>query len=452
MHTRSLLSAPLLLGALLVGCGESFSEEGPGFEPSSEDVVAGAPVPPPSVSPAPPPGSPVPPVECPAPPTPAPELSPLRVPIPAELWKSGATVLVTRLHQSRPPQESVAQVPAGTQEFEVQGAPGEILAVSVLRPSGELVDAVMVKAEDAHRVSRKSQSRVLRVPQEYATIQAAVDAASAGDAVLVAPGTYTGTVRLKSDLRLFGTNSAWTVLDGGGAPVKLLDFSGATNVVVAGFTFQNVGRGNVCDDTDVTRCSGNWYSAAIYADGHTEQGEAPTSALLAHNIFRGNPVGVLLYYYARAVVRNNVFVDNTHGFVANHFNGEALVANNVFWDNSHQAIVSHGAYLDVLNNVVAGSQVGVHHSHIPQGRAGCNVFFQNGVHLQERFLVPPWFEVGQQGNVEVDPLFVLPEFDIFRPGDDSPLLDAGCFGAALPDPDGTPQDVGAYGGPLGAWQ
>jgi hypothetical protein len=105
---RSLVSAPLLLGILLVGCGDASSEEGPGFEPTSADRVSGPPVPPP-------PGSPVPPiVECPAPPTPALEPSPLRVPIPAELRTSGATVLVTRLHQSHPPRESVTQVPPGT--------------------------------------------------------------------------------------------------------------------------------------------------------------------------------------------------------------------------------------------------------------------------------------------------------------------------------------------------
>jgi hypothetical protein len=446
MNTRSLLSVPVLLGVLVVGCGDSSSEEGPGFELTAEDRVSSPPVPPP-------PGSPVPPPIPPAPPRPAPALAPLRVPIPETLRESGAKVLVTRLHQARPPQEFVTQVPPGTQEFEIQGTPGEVLAVSVLRPGGDLVDAVMVKAEDAHRVSRKPRARFLRVPEEYATLQAAVDAASAGDAVVVAPGLYTGTVRLKSDIRLFGSGSAWTVLDGGGAPVKLLDFSGATNVVVAGFTFQNVGRGNVCDDdTSMMQCSGNWYSAAVYADGHFEDGQEPTSALLTHNIFRGNPVGVLLYYYARAVVRNNVFVDNSHGFVANHFHGESLVANNVFWNNSDHAIVSQAAYLDVLDNVVAGSRVGLSHAYIQQGRARCNVFFQNGVYLQERFLVPPWFELGQQGNVEAEPRFMLPERGLFRPLEGSPLVDAGCSGEALPDPDGTPQDVGAHGGPLGAWQ
>ncbi|HZH76816.1 MAG TPA: right-handed parallel beta-helix repeat-containing protein [Archangium sp.] len=129
------------------------------------------------------------------------------------------------------------------------------------------------------------------------------------------------------------------------------------------------------------------------------------------------------------------------------------MANNVFWNNSHHAIVSHAADLDVRDNVVAGSQVGVFHAYgNQQGRVRCNVFFQNGGYLQERFLVPPWFELGQHGNVEAEPRFMLPERGHFHPLEDSPLVDAGCFGAALPDPDGTPQDVGAHGGPLGAWQ
>ena len=46
----------------------------------------------------------------------------------------------------------------------------------------------------------------LRVPSEYSTIQAAVDAASCGDTVLIAPGTYSETVIVlrKSDLMLQG--------------------------------------------------------------------------------------------------------------------------------------------------------------------------------------------------------------------------------------------------------
>jgi hypothetical protein len=456
MNPRSLLSTPLLLGALLAGCIVPPPEEvaEPSAQPPAQTEQLPAqpesvPVPPPSRIPIQPELIAAHPEYFP----PQPEPSPLRVTIPAHLRESGALVLVSRLHATHPTQESVTPVAPGTQEFEVPSHVGDVLAVSVLSPGGELVDAVMVKADDTHRAMKKGQPRVLQVPQEYATIQAAVDAAKAGDSVLVAPGTYYESVRLKSDVRLFGSGAAWTVLDGGGMPGTLIDFSGASNVVVAGFTFQNVGVGNVCDDdTTLTLCSGNWYSAAIYADGHYEQGEEPTSALVTHNVFRGNPVGVLVYYFARTVVRNNVFVGNSHGFVANHFNGAALVANNVFWENTRQAIVSNAAYLDIFNNVVARSEVGLMHSYVQQGGIRCNMFFQNGVNGADIHRVPPRFELGQDGNVELDPLFISPETGIFRPAADSPLLDTGCFEDTVSDLDETRQDIGAYGGPLGRWQ
>ncbi len=290
------------------------------------------------------------------------------------------------------------------------------------------------------------------MPKDYPNIQAAVDAAKAGDTVLVAGGTYYETVRLKSGIRLLGSGATWTILDGAGAPVKLVDFSGATDVVVAGFTFQNVGTGNECDDNDVTGCAGVWYSSAVFADGHTESGQAPTSALLMHNIFRNNSIGAMLYFHARAVVRNNLFVGNTHGFVANHFQDVALVANNVFWENTRRAIVSQAAYLDIFNNVVARSKVGILHETIQTGRIRCNLFFQNEANGADIHDMPPRFEIGEDGNVELDPLFLAPEAGLFRPADGSPLVDAGCFESLDLDQDGTREDIGAYGGPLGSWQ
>jgi len=428
MNLRSPLPLSLLAGLLLAGC-----EPTPAQPRSVEE--------PPEV-----PASSV-------PETPVPSSEPvtLRVPIPEELRESGAVLLVSHLHESRPAQEFVTAVGAGSQEFEVQGTPGEVLAVSVLGRTGELSDAAMVQAGASSWPVQKAPQHVLRVPQDYATIQAAVDAASAGDTVLVMHGTYFETVRLKSGIRLLGSGAAGTVLDGGGKPVRLVDFSGATDVVVAGFTFQNVGTGNECDGLDVMRCSGTWYSSALYADGHTEQGQAPTSALVMHNIFRNNSIGTMLYFHARAVVRNNLFVRNTHGFVANHFQDVALVANNVFWENTREAIVSQAAYLDILNNVVARSEVGIFHAYVQTGRIRCNLFFQNDANGADLHLVPPRFEIGQDGNIELDPRFDSIEAGDFRPAAGSPVVDAGCFESLDLDQDGTRQDIGAYGGPLGRW-
>ncbi|QRK05738.1 hypothetical protein JQX13_37165 [Archangium violaceum] len=66
--------------------------------------------------------------------------------------------------------------------------------------------------------------------------------------------------------------------------------------------------------------------------------------------------------------------------------------------------------------------------------------------------VPPRFEIGQDGNIELEPLFVSAESGNFHPAAGSPLRDAGCLDLLGLDRDGTPEDIGAYGGPLGSWQ
>jgi hypothetical protein len=58
--------------------------------------------------------------------------------------------------------------------------------------------------------------RVLSVPAEHSTIQAAVDAASPGDLVLISPGTYRESVRVTTDrLVIRGLDRNAVVLDGG---------------------------------------------------------------------------------------------------------------------------------------------------------------------------------------------------------------------------------------------
>ena len=60
-----------------------------------------------------------------------------------------------------------------------------------------------------------SAGGVLKVPDAYATIQAAVDAAKPGDLVLIAPGTYNEAVQVETDqLTIRGVDRNTTVLDG----------------------------------------------------------------------------------------------------------------------------------------------------------------------------------------------------------------------------------------------
>jgi hypothetical protein len=77
-----------------------------------------------------------------------------------------------------------------------------------------------------------------KVPGQYSTIQAAVDASAAGDVVVCAPGTYAEAVTAtKSNITIEGYGATWDGKSGTDA-VTCLDLTGSANVV-SGFTFKN---------------------------------------------------------------------------------------------------------------------------------------------------------------------------------------------------------------------
>lgn len=153
----------------------------------------------------------------------------------------------------------------------------------------------------------------------------------------------------------------------------------------------------------------------------------------------------MLYWRGVAVVRNNVFIGNRSGLVANHFQSRTLVANNVFLDNTELAIGNQSAYLDIIENVIAGSQLAVRFENIQTGFIRCNLFFHNGANQSE-----PRFTIGEDGNIEADPEFAGAAVGDVHLGTGSPASDAGCSRSSF-EPDGSPHDLGAYGGPLASW-
>jgi hypothetical protein len=324
------------------------------------------------------------------------------------------------------------------------GTATDVFVATITDAEGRLIQARAMEAP-----CTMASSRQLHVPRDYPTIQAAVDAATPGDTVRVSPGTYTESVQLRAGVCLLGSGARRTILDAHGEGRTLVDLTNAPGSAVAGFTLRGVAPRAGCGaPDDPFACSGNWYTAGIYLGNNgVFSWNSPTlhaPPIIANNIFESNDIGMMLYFYAVAVVRNNVFVGNRSGFVANHYNHRTLLANNVFAGNTELAIGNQAAYLDIIDNIIVGSQLGIRFQYIQTGHIACNLFYGNGANSNE-----PRFTIGEDGNLEAEPHFVGNGDYHLAPG--SPATDAGCHRGKVLEPDGTPPDLGAFGGPLATW-
>ncbi len=356
----------------------------------------------------------------------------------------GWRVTTTRSTQHASPVEST-RVSDGA-PITLSASPTDVVVATVTDANGVLIVTHAMKAPCTMAASRQ-----LRVPSEYATIQAAVDAALPGETVKVAGGTYTESIRMRPGVCLLGSGAKHTVLDAQGEGRTLVDLTSAPGSVVSGFTLRGTSQPEGCaQPADPFLCSGNWYRAGIYLGG--EAWEDPTNdapPIIANNMFDGNDTGLMFYWRSSGIVRNNVFVGNRVGFVANHFQDRALIANNVFVDNTELAIGNQAAYLDIIDNIIIGSREAIRFEYIQTGHIRCNIFWNNDVNQADTHIVPPRFTIGSDGNVEVEPKLVGNGDYHLTPG--SPGRDKGCHGNAALEPDGSLPDIGAYGGPLAAW-
>lgn len=354
----------------------------------------------------------------------------------------GWRVTTTRsLEQSAPTE--VTQIADGT-PMRIVGSAADVFIVTVTDASGALL-----ATHAMHSPCTMAASRQLHVPHEFATIQAAIDAAQQGDTVKVHAGTYTESVTMRPGVCLLGSGAKRTILDAKGEARTLVDLTSAPGSVVSGFTLRGTVQEEGCARPENPfACSGDWYRAAIYVGGETwDDPTHDAPPLIINNVFEENDIGVMFYWRSNGVVRNNVFVSNTKGFIANHFQDRALVANNVFYNNAELAIGNQSAYLDIVDNIIAGSAVAVRFQYIQTGHIRCNLFWDNSVLQADYPDAPPRFEIGKDGNIEAAPKFLGDGDFRLQPG--SPAINAGCHRGAKEADDSLP-DLGVFGGPLGA--
>ena len=194
--------------------------------------------------------------------------------------------------------------------------------------SGALADANSNGVPDCCESGPPCPQNDLLVPQQYSTIQAAIDAASAGSRVLVAPGTYFGQVNLSGKdiqiIGLFGAGS--TFLDGNHSQTVIVGSNEPSTCTVRGFTIQNgsdsgyYNGGGVrlyessavftdCQFKNNVAVAPAWWAAGAFRS----EGGHPTidHCVFANNFGAGNTSCIYHYLSGGITVRDCQFVDNS---------------------------------------------------------------------------------------------------------------------------------------------
>jgi hypothetical protein len=169
-------------------------------------------------------------------------------------------------------------------------------------------DAESQKSEYSHMVIMGTGA-ILAVPSSYGTIQAAIDAASAIDTVLVSPGTYNESITMKNGVIVMSTDGreTTTISYGAGAVVTSIGLGDLT--LLDGFTVDGQGGAQYGLDSwssylRVANCSfanSNTGANLRYGDNST----------FTSNIFTSNSNGIAVADSSRPFLKNNVLELNT---------------------------------------------------------------------------------------------------------------------------------------------
>jgi nitrous oxidase accessory protein len=206
----------------------------------------------------------------------------------------------------------------------------------------------------------KAGSKTIVVPDDYGTIQYAVDNASSGDTVLVRNGTYKECISISKSLSLIGENKEKTKILGDwklGGTVVLVNHD---NVTVKGFTIQSIANNT----------HGNSIRGIHLL--HVRQ------CIVSECKFSGVGLGIWLYGSSDNTIENNYIEGQpptppTAGTL--HFGFDGIIIADSSYNNILRNTIT-GTYFSgiVLSNSVGNNLTG---NHVKSDYVGVGVSFSN---------------------------------------------------------------------------
>lgn len=189
-------------------------------------------------------------------------------------------------------------------------------------------------------------SGTIAVPGDFATIQAAVDAAAPGALILIGPGTYNEAVNVTTDnLTIRGLDRNEVVLDGQLELDNGIRILGASGVTVENLTAMNYTR-NGFFWTGVDGYRGAYLTAYRTGDYGVYVFDSMNGEL-EHIYAAGSPdAGVYIgeCYPCNAVIDDAVSEHNGLGYSGTNSGGNLLIVNSTFRYNRAGVVPNSGSY------------------------------------------------------------------------------------------------------------
>jgi parallel beta-helix repeat protein len=194
-------------------------------------------------------------------------------------------------------------------------------------------DGTSTSEDRSDRTFSVTSSKLIRVPDDYPTIQAAIDAASSGYKITVSSGTYFEHLDIGTPLKLIGEDKNTTIINGSGSGYCV--HITADNVEISGFTIENGFYGVYLESSNGSIMDNNIISDHCEGISLSDS----NSNLIAHNSLHNNGgyiSGIHLSSSHNNVIRDNDLAENV-GSVSLRDSNNNLIYHNNFVDNIAQA-------------------------------------------------------------------------------------------------------------------